>query len=164
MTAVHEGLENKEIMKKPESIIKVAVCSKSGKLPNPGVCDKHIYEEYFTTGTEPTDSCNVHMNGWVCESDGVMATIYCPRKVSGYVEQVPVEHPLLQPGTRLGAVLHSLGDNTEGVDINALLSTVQIDTTGQCHHTFEYMLDRYWNGDPANGGFGYPEGWTGSRR
>ncbi len=159
MTEVHKGLENKEIMEKPENIISVNVCSKSGKLPTPGLCDAHVYQEYFAQGTEPSESCNVHMYGLVCESDGVMATLYCPRKVEGAVEQLPVEHPLLQPGTKLGAVLHSLGENTEDVDIDALLSTVHIDTTGTCHHTFEYMLNRYWNGDPANGGYGYPDGW-----
>ena len=159
MTRVHEGLEDKEIMEKPENIVEAEVCSKSGKLPTPGLCDGHIYKEYFVEGTVPVESCDVHMYGYVCDADKVMATIYCPYKVEGSVEQLPVEDPLLQPGTRLGAVLHSLGGNTEGVDIDSMLSTVQINTTGTCHHTFEYMLERYWDGDPANGGFGYPDGW-----
>ena len=159
MTFVHEGLEDKEIMEKPENIIEVEVCSKSGKLPTPGLCDAHIYEEHFVEGTEPLESCDVHVYGFVCETDGVMSTMYCPYKIEGSVEQVPVEHELLQPGSRLGALLYSLGENTEDVDIEALLPTVQIKTSNTCHHTFEYMLEHHWDGDPANGGFGYPDNW-----
>ena len=159
MTLVHEGLEDKEIMEKPENIIEVEVCSKSGKLPTPGLCDAHIYKEYFVEGTEPIESCDVHVYGFVCETDGVMSTMYCPYKIEGSVEQIPVEHELLQPGSRLGALLYSLGENTEDVDIEALLPTVQIKTSNTCHHTFEYMLEYHWDGDPANGGFGYPDDW-----
>ncbi|MBR4060557.1 MAG: transglycosylase domain-containing protein [Lachnospiraceae bacterium] len=159
MTLVHEGLEDKEIMEKPENIIEVEVCSKSGKLPTPGLCDAHIYKEYFVEGTEPIESCDVHVYGFVCETDGVMSTMYCPYKIEGSIEQVPVEHELLQPGSRLGALLYSLGENTEDVDIEALLPTVQIKTSNTCHHTFEYMLEHHWDGDPANGGFGYPDDW-----
>ena len=159
MTLVHEGLEDKEIMEKPENIIEVEVCSKSGKLPTPGLCDAHIYKEYFVEGTEPIESCDVHVYGFVCETDGVMSTMYCPYKIEGSVEQVPVEHELLQPGSRLGALLYSLGEETEDVDIESLLPTVQIKTSNTCHHTFEYMLEYHWDGDPANGGFGYPDDW-----
>ena len=159
MTAIHANLENKEIMEKPENIIEVEVCAKSGKLPNPGLCDGDVYKEYFAEGTEPIVGCDVHVHGLICESDGVLATIYCPYKIEGSAVQLPVEHELLQPGTQLGAVLQSLGDETEGVDIDALLATVQINTSQTCHHTFEYMLEHHWEGDPANGGFGYPDDW-----
>ena len=143
MTAVHEGLENKEIMEKPENIIEVEVCMKSGKLPTPGLCDAHVYTEYFAEGTEPTTSCDVHILGAICESDGVLATEYCPRKIEGAVETLPIENEELQAGTQLGA---------------ELTGTVIAPRT--CHHTFEYMLERYWNGDPANGGYGYPDDWN----
>ena len=140
MTRIHENLENKEIMEKPEDIISVAVCSKSGKLPTPGLCDAHIYTEYFAKGTEPTDYCNVHINGLICESDGVLATEYCPYKVEGSIEVLPPEDEALVEGTTLGAEL-------SGITI----------TPTTCHHTFEYMMERYWDGDPANGGYGYPD-------
>lgn len=160
MTAVHADLENKEIMEKPENIVEVDVCSKSGKLPTPGLCDADIYKEYFLEGTEPTESCNVHVYGFVCETDGVQSTIYCPYKLEGSIVQTPIEHELLQPGTQLGTVLHAIGENTEGVDIDAMLQTVPLTpTTPTCHHTFEYMLEHHWDWDPANGGFGYPDGW-----
>lgn len=161
MTKVHENLENKEIMEKPEDIIAVNVCMKSGKLPTPGLCDAHVYKEFFEEGTEPTEQCDIHVLGIICGSDNVLATEYCPYKTEGAVEVPFVEDPLLYEGTRLGAVLQSLGGNTEGVDIDALLEQYSSSTltSTTCHHTFEYMLEKHWDGDPANGGYGYPDGW-----
>lgn len=140
MTRVHEGLEDKEILEKPEEIIEVEVCMKSGKLPTPGLCDAHVYTEYFVEGTEPTTSCDVHVFGQVCYSDGVLATPYCPSTTEGAVEVLPTEDSSLLEGSLLGAELTG--------------TTIAPRT---CHHTFEYMLERYWDGDPANGGFGYPD-------
>ncbi len=142
MTQVHEGLEDKEIMEKPETIIEVDVCRKSGKLPTPGLCDAHIYKEFFLEGTEPTIPCDVHILGLLCEQDLILATPYCPYKIEGAAEVLPPEDEALLAGTQLGA---------------ELTGTVIAPST--CHHTFEYMLTHYWDGDPANGGFGYPEGW-----
>lgn len=140
MTRVHEGLENKPIMEKPEDIIEVTVCSQSGKLPNPGMCDHTLYTEYFAEGTQPTTYCDVHLSGGiVCQMDHVLATQYCPYKGNGTIVTLPVEDPALQEGTALAAEItgQSIGPVT-------------------CHHTFEYMLENHWNGDPANGGYGYP--------
>lgn len=140
MTAVHADLEPKEIMEKPENIVEIEVCAKSGKLPTPGLCDAHIYKEFFAEGTEPVTQCDVHVYGLACGTDGVLATEYCPYKVEGSIEILPAEHDLLIPGTLLGSEL-------TGIPI----------TSRTCHHTFEYMLENHWNGDPANGGYGYPE-------
>ena len=165
MTRVHATLENKEIMEKPENIIEVDVCMKSGKLPTPGLCDAHIYKEFFEEGTEPTEPCNIHVLGIICGSDNVLATEYCPYKMEGSVELPYTEDPLLYEGTQLGAVLYALGDALEDenndIDINALLEQYAATafTTPTCHHTFEYMLENHWDWDPANGGYGYPDGW-----
>jgi len=145
MTHIHENLEPKEIMEKPEEIIEVDVCSKSGKLPTPGLCDEHIYTEYFAEGTEPLTTCDVHIYGYICASDAVMATQYCPYPMEGAVTLLPVEDDSLLEGTLLGAEL----------------AEIPINTQPTCHHTFEYMLEHHWDWDPANGGFGYPEDyWT----
>lgn len=141
MTEIHADLEKKTIMEKPENIISVQVCSKSGKLPTEGLCDAHVYTEYFAKGTEPTEYCDVHVMGIVCDSDNVLATEYCPYKREGAIEVLPEENELLQEGSRLGAEL-------SGITTPAMQT---------CHHTFEYMLENHWNGDPANGGYGYPE-------
>ncbi len=162
MTRVHENLENIEIMEQPENIIEVEVCSKSGKLPTPGLCDAHIYKEFFEEGTEPIETCNIHVQGLICAEDGVLATEYCPFKIEGSVELPFVEHPALNEGTQLGNILSALGGNTEGVDIDALMESGAYAPTGvtYCHHTFDFMLNYHWGGDPANGGYGYPEGWV----
>lgn len=138
MTAVHADLEKKEIMEKPETIEEVEVCSKSGKLPTPGLCDAHVYKEYFAKGTAPTTYCDVHINGIICASENVLASEYCPYKREGTVEVLPEENELLLEGSQLGAEL-------SGIPI----------TPRTCSHTYEYMLGGYWEGDPANGEYGY---------
>lgn len=161
MTKVHANLENKEIMEKPENIIELDVCMKSGKLPTPGLCDAHVYKEFFEEGTEPIEPCDIHVLGIICGSDNVLATEYCPYKMEGSAELPYMEDPLLYEGSRLGALLYSLGEVTEDMDIDALLQEfVYVGTSSStCHHTFEYMLENHWEGDPANGGYGYPDGW-----
>ena len=59
MKRVHEDLPNTQFPV-PSGIVQVAVCSQSGKLPIPGLCDGCVYTEYFAEGTEPTESCDVH--------------------------------------------------------------------------------------------------------
>lgn len=143
MTKVHEGLENKPIMDKPEDIIEVTVCSQSGKLPNPGMCDHTLYTEFFAKGTEPTTYCDVHMSGGIiCQTDHILATQYCPYKGTGTIVTLPEEDPALWEGTALAAEI-------TGIPV----------APRTCHHTFEYMLQNHWNGDPANGGYGYPPGY-----
>lgn len=67
----------------PNGITRVSVCSQSGKLPNPGLCDDCIVSEYFAVGTEPTEYCDVHYNGTICAYDGKIACPNCPFKQEG---------------------------------------------------------------------------------
>ena len=163
MTAIHENLEPQEIMEKPEDIIEVEVCAKSGKLPIVGLCDVsgHVYKEYFVEGTEPMDYCDVHYIGSICQTDGVPCTAYCPYPIDGAVEILPAEDPSLQLGTQIGAALYALGPDVdmEELDMSALLESLpEITTpTTTCHHTFEYMLENHWFGDPYSFGYDYPD-------
>ena len=98
MSRIHEDLENKDF-EQPEDIVQVAVCSESGKLPIPGVCDMDqrgscVVTEYFAKGTEPTESCDVHIMAKVCPVTGQLATDMCywPQ------DQVRVILPVLQEG------------------------------------------------------------------
>ncbi|MDO4266537.1 MAG: transglycosylase domain-containing protein [Eubacteriales bacterium] len=66
MTQVSEGQENVPF-EQPDSIVKVTVCRKSGKLPGPG-CKydgrgSAIYEEYFDVDNVPTETCEIHTSG-----------------------------------------------------------------------------------------------------
>ena len=112
MSRIHEELENKAF-EKPEDIIQVAVCSESGKLPIPGLCDADergcIVTEYFAKGSEPTESCNVHIMAKICHVTGQLATDMCYWPL----EQVKVILPVLQEG----APDHPTADTAYGVSV-----------------------------------------------
>ncbi|MCR4998679.1 MAG: PBP1A family penicillin-binding protein [Lachnospiraceae bacterium] len=84
MERVHEGLEYKDFPK-PDGIVQVAVCSKSGKLPLEGICDQDprgnmIYTEYFAEGTQPTETCDHHTRINICTETGMPASPGCPQE------------------------------------------------------------------------------------
>lgn len=67
----------------PDSIESAQICSISGKLAIPEVCDHDpagsaIITEYFAKGTVPTDTCNAHTAVTICSISGQVATQYCP--------------------------------------------------------------------------------------
>ena len=79
----------KELKKKsfdrPSSITTARICTKSGKLAVPGLCDKYeggdaTKVEYFAKGTEPTEKCNVHIKASICPVSNLLATDKCPVK------------------------------------------------------------------------------------
>lgn len=82
MTRIHENLEAKDFSK-PEGLVQATVCKKSGKLAVEGVCDcdprgSMITTEYFVKGTEPTETCDTHIQVMVCKDSGALATDGCP--------------------------------------------------------------------------------------
>lgn len=84
MTRIHENLPDVGF-EKPDSIIAVQVCRKSGMLPIPGVCDldprgSAVYTEYFEKGTAPTELCSHHVLTTVCSESGGTPTEYCPEE------------------------------------------------------------------------------------
>ena len=74
----------------PNGITTCAICSKSGKLPNAGLCDDCIRTEYFAVGTEPYEYCDVHYKGMVCGYDGKIACESCPFAYEG-VATLPLQ-------------------------------------------------------------------------
>ena len=88
MSRIHEDLPNKKF-EKPSGIVTATVCRKSGKLPIAGVCDGVLATEYFAEGTVPTDYCNVHFQGMVCQATGQTAVSTCPYQLPGIVEVPP---------------------------------------------------------------------------
>ena len=88
MSKIHENLENKAL-NVPADIVTATVCSQSGKLPIPGMCDETLKTEYFAKGTVPTETCDVHYQGMVCEYSGLPATEFCPFGVPGTVTMTP---------------------------------------------------------------------------
>ncbi|SDY85637.1 transglycosylase domain-containing protein [Tindallia californiensis] len=77
MFRVHEGHEPKGF-ETPDNIIRVSVCSKSGKLPTE-YCTldprgSTVRSEIFIRGTEPTSYCEVHVQADIHAPTGKLAT------------------------------------------------------------------------------------------
>ena len=92
MEEIHSTLklENKAFAK-PDSIVSARICTKSGQLAVPGVCDKAqggdtTRVEYFAKGTVPTQTCTVHQKVSICKVSGHFASPYCP--LDSLVEKV----------------------------------------------------------------------------
>lgn len=67
---------------KPEGIVELSVCSQSGKLAVPGLCDadprgSKVITEYFATDSQPTETCDVHLRIRTCNVSGQIASSYC---------------------------------------------------------------------------------------
>lgn len=84
MKRVHENLESKDF-KKPKGITQATVCSKSGLIPQEGVCENDPrgslkYTEYFASGTTPKEECDHHEAISICKVSGEIAGPYCPEE------------------------------------------------------------------------------------
>lgn len=104
MSRIHENLPNEQFPV-PEGLVQAQVCSKSGLLPIPGLCDSPedncVITEYFAEGSVPTESCNVHYEGEVCAYDGLPASPDCPFKVPGRLTLPLVEDASLLNGSTM---------------------------------------------------------------
>ncbi len=134
MSRIHEELPNKNF-DVPTGIVRATICSKSGKLPIPGLCDACLKEEYFAEGTVPEEYCDVHFAGRVCAYDGLRATDQCPFAYDGVVELLPVEDEALWSGS-----------NVLVNPLDPLGATVQVNTTGYCHHNDAFFAQENWEG------------------
>ncbi len=91
MEEVHQtlGLENVAFTR-PDTIVEATICSKSGKLAVPGLCDhahggSTVRTEIFAKGTVPTEYCTDHVKVSICKESGYLASPYCPE---GDVQEV----------------------------------------------------------------------------
>lgn len=115
MTPIHEGLDNKDIIAdSPESLglVKVTVCSVSGKLASEECSldagGSKPVTDWFLTGTEPAESCDMHITQHICTASGRMATPYCPEALiqSKSILVIPSSSPLsLLPQETLLSIL-----------------------------------------------------------
>lgn len=122
MARIHENLPD-ESFPIPSGLVRAQVCSRSGKLPLPGVCDATLKTEYFAEGSVPSESCSVHFQGDLCAYDNLPACINCPFKTSGILELPLVEHPALLSGST------TIVTNPDGTQ-----SVMTPTTTTQCQH------------------------------
>ncbi len=132
MSRIHENLPSTTFTK-PDSIVTGTVCSRSGKLGIPGLCDGVLMSEYFEEGTIPTDSCDVHYAGTICQCDNLPATDQCPFKSTGIFELTPVEPAALQAQSGSASAGNGYTYVTDELG-NQVLTPV-----ATCHHTAEFM-------------------------
>lgn len=101
MNRIHADLEIKDFQQ-PEGLVKKSICIYSGKLPGK-YCSQDprgnaIRTEYFAKGTEPTDTCDVHVLAKVdttCKDiygRPLLANEYCPASV--VQEKVFIQRPV----------------------------------------------------------------------
>ncbi|HHU62962.1 MAG TPA: PBP1A family penicillin-binding protein [Clostridiales bacterium] len=97
MKPIHEGLEPIKIYEGvPEGIVRVSVCSKSGKLPT-DLCSQagHVVTDYFLTGTVPREKCDYHIKYSICSESGKTPGEFCPEE--SIVSRVFVKRPSNSP-------------------------------------------------------------------
>lgn len=126
MSRIHEDLPNKPFTM-PNGIVTMTVCSRSGKLPIPGLCDNTLTTDYFAVNNVPTETCDIHYSGVICQYSGLVACENCPFKVNGVAELPLVEHPSIQSGSQI------TDGNGNVVSQGA--------STNMCPHNVEFYLN-----------------------
>lgn len=136
MSRIHEELPAKSF-NTPSGIITATVCSRSGKLPIPGLCDATLSTEYFAEGTVPETTCDVHYQGTLCAYSGLPACMDCPFKQEGVFELPLQEDPSLWAGSNTLTTMDPNALTTDPVT-GEVTGVAQ---TRQCPHTAAFFAD-----------------------
>lgn len=149
MKRVHENLPNEQFSI-PSGIVQAQVCSKSGKLPIPGLCDAAgcVVTEYFAEGTVPTESCDIHYQGEICNYDQLPATPDCPFHYYGTMERPFIEDPSLISGS---STITQNPDGTQTVNTPVTKDHCQHDATFFANPDYEAVINQQqWEIDQRN--------------
>ena len=132
MSRIHEELPSESFQRPSSGIVTATVCSRSGKLPIAGLCDGTLATEYFAEGTVPTESCDVHYQGFLCQYTNLPASEPCPFKVEGVAELVPIEDPSLWQGSAI---------TQQVTNADGSVSTISVPPaeTNTCPHNAEFF-------------------------
>lgn len=138
MSKIHEDLPSESFqMPTGGGIVTATVCSRSGKLPIAGLCDVYnggtLKTEYFAEGTVPTESCDVHYQGMICQYSNLPANDACPFKVEGVLELVPSENLSSQD------MPEPITQEITNEDGTVSTITVPQTATNTCSHNTEFM-------------------------
>ena len=131
MAKIHEDIPSESFQMPSSGIVQATVCARSGKLPIAGLCDGTLKTEYFAEGTVPTESCDVHFQGMICQYSNLPASEPCPFKVGGVLELPLPEHPSLAQGS-------SVTQQVTNPDGTVSTVTVPQNATGTCPHNAEF--------------------------
>lgn len=133
MAKIHEDLPSQSF-NVPAGIVTATVCSRSGKLPIDGLCNGTLRTEYFAEGTVPTETCNIHYSGPICNYCQLPATEFCPFKVDGVREL-----PLIEDASLLSGSPNAM---TQVVNEDGSVSNVPAaQTENVCPHNMEFFAN-----------------------
>ena len=132
----------------PAGITKATICESSGKKPS-SLCSQasgaSTREEYFASGTEPTETCDVHQEITVCSESGLLPTPNCPTESRVFlVRPTPINEDLLV----INGVRKTVAD--QGFEPNFDIDLIGIDI---------YNFNDNNNYDDYNNDYQYPEGY-----
>lgn len=141
MSKIHEELPSQSFTM-PSGIVQATVCARSGKLPIAGLCDETLKTEYFAEGCVPTESCNVHYQGPICQYSNLPACEQCPFKVEGILELIPSDDELLSGEIPLEETEETPAPQ-EIVNPDGTITTVPAEntSTGSCPHNSEFFAN-----------------------
>lgn len=133
MAKIHEDLPSQSF-NVPAGIVTATVCSRSGKLPIDGLCNGTLRTEYFAEGTVPTEICNIHYSGPICNYCQLPATEFCPFKVDGIREL-----PLIEDASLLSGSPNAMQEvvNEDG----SVTMVPATETDNICPHNMEFFAN-----------------------
>ncbi len=133
MAKIHEDLPSQSF-NVPAGIVTATVCSRSGKLPIDGLCNGTLRTEYFAEGTVPTETCNIHYSGPICNYCQLPATEFCPFKVDGIREL-----PLIEDASLLSGSPNAMQEvvNEDG----SVTMVPATETDNICPHNMEFFAN-----------------------
>lgn len=149
MERVHENLPN-ESFPVPSGLVQAQICSQSGKLPIPGLCDalNCVRSEYFAEGTVPTESCDIHYQGNICGFDQLPACADCPFAYAGTTTLPLIEDPALASGS---TTIITNPDGSQTVQTPPTTNHCQHDATFFANPDYETLINQQrWTIDQRN--------------
>lgn len=152
MKRVHEDLPNATFAI-PDGLVQTQICSKSGKLPTPGLCAEQgcVVTEYFAEGTEPTELCDIHYQGRICAYSGLIATAECPFAYDGVATLSLPEYPALLNGS---TTIVENEDGTQSVNVPNTSNICPHDALFFANPDYETILNQQqWEINQRNPGF-----------
>ena len=103
MERIHtvKGLSDRSIRERSAEevgLVKVTTCAVSGLLATEACqMDANGYgvvTDYWPADRAPSDVCNMHQMLTICQDTGMLATEYCPNRMTAGVVVLPIGHPL----------------------------------------------------------------------
>jgi len=77
---IHRELPTRDFAR-PDSLVRVAACTKSGLRPGPNCPPEHIASDWFLPRNVPTQICDIHVELEISTQSGLMASEFCPENV-----------------------------------------------------------------------------------